>query len=66
MNATLTWTINDFHVYEMVFGWSMYGKLVCPYCMENKKAFTLENDVKTSFFIVTDGSCQRITSIERS
>jgi hypothetical protein len=62
----MMWTIKDFPAYGMVFSWSMYGKLICSYCMENKKAFTLENDVKTSFFIVIDGSCQRITSIERT
>jgi hypothetical protein len=64
MTAVLMRTIKDFPAYGMVFGCSMYEKLVCPYCMENKKAFTLENDVKTSFFIVTDGSYQRITSEE--
>jgi hypothetical protein len=45
-------------MYEMVYGWSTYGKLACPYCMENNKAFILENGGKTSFFIVTNGSCQ--------
>jgi hypothetical protein len=44
------WTINDFPPYGMVFGWSMHGKLACPYCMENNKAFTLTNGGKASFF----------------
>jgi hypothetical protein len=44
------WTINDFPAYGMVSGWSTYGKLACPYCMENNKAFTLTNRGKTSFF----------------
>jgi len=35
MRAALMWTINDFPAYGMVSGWSMYGKLACPYCMEN-------------------------------
>ena len=34
----------------MVSGWSTYGKLACPYCMENNKAVTLTNGGKTSFF----------------
>jgi len=50
MRATLMWTINDFPVYGMFFGWSMHEKLTCPYCMENNKAFTLTNRGKASFF----------------
>ena len=44
------WTINDFLAYGMVSSWSMHGKLACPYCMENNKAFTLTNRGKASFF----------------
>ena len=44
------WTINDFPAYEMLFDWSTYEKLACPYCMKNNKAFTLTNEGKTSFF----------------
>ena len=44
------WTINDFPAYGMFFGWSTHGKLTCPYCMENNKAFTLANGGKASFF----------------
>ena len=43
MKATLMWTINNFPAYRMAFGWSTHGKLACPYCMENNKAFTLTN-----------------------
>jgi len=32
------------------FCWSTRGKLACPYCMENNKAFTLTNGGKASFF----------------
>jgi len=39
----LMWTINDFPAYGMLSGWSTHGKLACPYCMENNKAFTLAN-----------------------
>jgi hypothetical protein len=44
------WTINDFPGYGMFSGWSTHGKLACPYCMENNKAFTLANGGKASFF----------------
>ena len=50
MRATLMWTINDFPTYGMLSGWSTHGKLACPYCMENNKAFTLANGGKASFF----------------
>jgi len=50
MRAALMWTINNFPTYGMVSGWSTHGKLACPYCMENNKAFTLTNGGKASFF----------------
>jgi len=50
IRAALMWTINDFPAYGMVSGWSMHGKLACPYFMENDKAFTLTNGGKASFF----------------
>jgi hypothetical protein len=50
MRAALMWTINDFPAYGMVSGWSTHGKLACPYCMENNKAFTLTNRGKAYFF----------------
>ena len=50
MRATLIWTINDFPAYGMVSGWRTHGKLACPYCMENNKAFTLTNGGKAYFF----------------
>jgi hypothetical protein len=49
MRAALMWTINDFPAYGMVSGWSSHGKL-CPYCMDNNKAFMLTNGGKASFF----------------
>jgi len=60
------WTINDFPAYGMLFGWSTHGKLACPYCMENNKAFTLANGGKASFLIVTVASCHLITGTERT
>jgi hypothetical protein len=50
MIAALMWTINNFPPYGMVSGWSTHGKLACPYCMENNKAFTLTNGGKAFFF----------------
>jgi hypothetical protein len=50
MKTALMWTINDFPAYGMLSGWSTHGKLVCPYCIENNKAFTLANRGKASFF----------------
>jgi protein-arginine kinase activator protein McsA len=50
LRAALIWTINDFPAYEMVSGWSTHGKLACPYCMENNKAFILTNRGKASCF----------------
>jgi len=66
MKAALIWTINDFPGYEMVSGWSTHGKLACPYCMKNNKAFILTNGGKASFFIVTVISCQRFQDQSRS
>ena len=60
------WTINDFPAYGMLSGWSTHGKLACPYCMENNKAFTLANRGKASFFTVTVASCHLITGSERT
>jgi hypothetical protein len=66
MRAALMWTINDFPAYGMFYGWNTHGKLECPYCMENNKAFTLTNEGKASFFTVTVIFCQRIIDIERT
>jgi hypothetical protein len=44
------WTINDFPVYEMVLKWSKYRKLICPYYIENNKAFNLINGYKAFFY----------------
>ncbi|WMV09922.1 hypothetical protein MTR67_003307 [Solanum verrucosum] len=50
MHASLMWTINDFPAYGMLSGWMTVGKLACPYCMENSKAFTLKNGRKNTWF----------------
>lgn len=50
LRATLMWTINDFPAYGMLSGWSTAGRLACPTCKENSKAFTLKRGRKTSWF----------------
>ena len=35
MIVALMWTISDFPMYSMLSGWSIVGKLACPYCMEH-------------------------------
>ncbi|XP_019150967.1 PREDICTED: uncharacterized protein LOC109147764 [Ipomoea nil] len=50
MKAALMWTINDFPAYGMLSGWQTAGKLACPYCMHNSKAFYLKNSRKNSWF----------------
>ncbi|KAK2362060.1 hypothetical protein QL285_087156 [Trifolium repens] len=50
MKAALMWTINDFPTYGMLSGWGTHGKLACPICMEDTKAFTLKNGGKATWF----------------
>ena len=50
MRAALMWTISDFPAYSMLSGWSIAGKLACPYYMENFDAFSLRKGGKTSWF----------------
>ena len=50
LRAALLWTINDFPAYGMLSGWSTHGRLSCPYCMENTKAFRLQYGRKPCFF----------------
>jgi len=50
MRACLMWTINDFPAYRMLSGWGTKGKLACPHCMEDTKAFTLRHGAKASWF----------------
>ncbi|XP_025653212.1 uncharacterized protein [Arachis hypogaea] len=50
LKAALMWTINDFSAYGMLFGWSTGGRLACPVCMEDTKAFWLDYGGKNSWF----------------
>ncbi|XP_048591404.1 uncharacterized protein LOC125576096 [Brassica napus] len=50
LKAVLLWTISDFPAYGMLSGWTTHGKLSCPICMEDTKAFYLTNGRKTCWF----------------
>ncbi|KAL1321193.1 hypothetical protein AAHE18_14G110700 [Arachis hypogaea] len=50
LKAALMWTINDFPAYGMLSGWSTGGRLACPVCMEDTKAFWLNYGGKNSWF----------------
>ncbi|KAI5429632.1 hypothetical protein KIW84_034272 [Lathyrus oleraceus] len=39
--------------YGMLSGWGMHGKMGCPHCMGNTKAFKLENGGKVCGLTVT-------------
>nr|XP_016446420.1 PREDICTED: uncharacterized protein LOC107771546 [Nicotiana tabacum] len=55
LHAALMWTINNFPAYGMLSGWSTAGKLTCPCCTEDTKAFTLKYGGKNTWF-----DCHRI------
>ena len=48
--AILKWTINDFPMYDILFGWSTTRILECLICMEDIRAFTLKHGRKHSWF----------------
>lgn len=50
MRAILLWTVSDFPAYAMLSGWSTHGRLACPYCMGDTKAFRLHAGGKASWF----------------
>ncbi|XP_045809825.1 uncharacterized protein LOC123904179 [Trifolium pratense] len=50
MRGALMWTINDFPAYGMLSGWGTHGKLGCPICMMDTKAFWLHNGGKATWF----------------
>src|SRR4051812_43619897 len=51
MRAALLWTVNDFPAYGMLSAWNTHGKLSCPICMEDTKAFTLKRSGTPTFFV---------------
>ncbi|KAL0361020.1 UNVERIFIED_CONTAM: hypothetical protein Sradi_3786500 [Sesamum radiatum] len=50
MRAALMWTVNDLPAYGMAYGWSTAGIMGCPICMDDTRAFHLQNDRKACYF----------------
>lgn len=50
MRAIIMWNVNDFLAYGMLSGWTIAGKLVCPYCMQKTKDFKLKYGGKNYWF----------------
>ncbi|KAL0427262.1 UNVERIFIED_CONTAM: hypothetical protein Slati_2901000 [Sesamum latifolium] len=50
MSATLMWTVNDLPAYGMASEWSSTGVMGCPVCMEDTRAFYLQNGRKAYYF----------------
>ncbi|KAL0427828.1 UNVERIFIED_CONTAM: hypothetical protein Slati_2957600 [Sesamum latifolium] len=50
MRAALMWTVNDLPAYGMASGWSTTGVMGCPVCIEDTRAFYLQNGRKPCYF----------------
>ncbi|KAL0395440.1 UNVERIFIED_CONTAM: hypothetical protein Slati_4510200 [Sesamum latifolium] len=50
MRAALMWIVNDLPAYGMASGWSSVGVMECPVCMEDTRAFYLQNGTKAWYF----------------
>ncbi|XP_010480743.1 PREDICTED: uncharacterized protein LOC104759533 [Camelina sativa] len=50
LRAALLWTISDFPAYGMLSGWTTHGRISCPICMDDTKAFQLPAGRKTCWF----------------
>ncbi|KAJ9556176.1 hypothetical protein OSB04_010790 [Centaurea solstitialis] len=50
MKAIVLWTVSDFPSYAILSGWSMHGKLACPYCMDKGGSFQLQDGGKICWF----------------
>jgi Transposase family tnp2 len=50
MKVAVMWTISDFPGYGMLSGWTTQGRLACPICIEDSKAFKLEEGGKICWF----------------
>ena len=57
MKVALMWTINDFPAHGMLSGWSTSGRLACPYCMNQSKAFRSKSGGKVSWLIFIVNFC---------
>ncbi|KAH0728079.1 hypothetical protein KY284_003944 [Solanum tuberosum] len=49
MRAALMWTINDFHAYAMLSGWSTKGKFACPFCNYGTNSHYLKHSRKMCY-----------------
>ncbi|KAL0288875.1 UNVERIFIED_CONTAM: hypothetical protein Sangu_2639900 [Sesamum angustifolium] len=63
MHAALMWTANDLPAYGMAFGWSIAGVIGCPVCIEDTRAFFLQNGRKSCYLTTTKSSSSRIIRI---
>jgi hypothetical protein len=50
MRAAYLWSIHDFPAYGNFSGWSTHGRLACPVCLCDTKAFRLRNGRKACWF----------------
>ncbi|KAL0306976.1 UNVERIFIED_CONTAM: hypothetical protein Sradi_6114900 [Sesamum radiatum] len=50
MCVALIWTVNDLPAYGMAFGWSSAGVMGCLVCLEDVRAFYLQNGKKACYF----------------
>ncbi|KAL0456409.1 UNVERIFIED_CONTAM: hypothetical protein Slati_0980100 [Sesamum latifolium] len=50
MRVALMWTVNDLPAYRMASGWSTASVMGCPVCMENTRAYYLQNGRKACYF----------------
>ena len=50
MQAAYLWSIHDFPAYGNFSGWSTHGRLACPICLCDSKAFNLHHGHKACWF----------------
>ncbi|KAL0444547.1 UNVERIFIED_CONTAM: hypothetical protein Slati_2177400 [Sesamum latifolium] len=50
MGAAFMWAVNDLPTYGMASGWSTAGVMGCQVCMEDTRAFYLQNGRKACYF----------------
>jgi hypothetical protein len=65
MKTGSMWNINDFPTYQMVYGWSTHEKLACLYYMKINKVFTLTNDSKMSFFLLSTTTLANKSQVQK-
>ncbi|KAL0342645.1 UNVERIFIED_CONTAM: hypothetical protein Scaly_1927100, partial [Sesamum calycinum] len=50
MRAVLIWTVNNLPAYDIASGWSTAGLMGCPICMDDTRAFHLQQGRKACYF----------------